>query len=72
MKKKVLNAVAINAFKNRKNRNADIFYNYKIIAKAFDYLKLNLNKQKKINNLNTKMMYFLKKKCISYFKVAFT
>lgn len=35
-------------------------------------MRVFLRLQKTKNNLNTKMMYFLKKKCISLFKETFT
>eukprot|EP00347_Sterkiella_histriomuscorum_P015932 403355136 len=71
-KKKVLHALAVNTLKQRKYHNADLYFHSKLVQEAFESLKYNLSYTKQKSQLNTRMMYFLKKKCIHIFKVAFT
>ena len=68
----MLTALKYNSFKERKLRHARVFYSSKIMFASFKALKQKMEVNGFKNHLNTRMMHFLKNKCISMFKVAFT
>ncbi|CDW90710.1 UNKNOWN [Stylonychia lemnae] len=71
-KRRVINGFILNTFKQRKYRNADTYYNCKLLTQSLNAFSNNLDLTRKKSHLNTIMMYNLKKKCIQLFKIAFT
>lgn len=70
--KKVLSALTHNTFNQRKIKQAKEFYQEKILYASFNVLRDQMQVNSFKSHLNTRMMHFLKRKCISMFKVAFT
>lgn len=69
--KKTISQIIINMLKTRKTKNATVYYNYKILAKALKSMTIYADQQRAAGSLNRKVVAFLRNKAMKVYSDNF-